>query len=59
MSFNRRILPSREKMEEMRKNFSSDQEFVNHIRGKADSLEGSSESFRYLEELEKKIKSDR
>lgn len=55
MSFFRKILPSIDKMKEIHQDCQSDEEFILRIRGKADALEGSSESFDYLKSVEEKI----
>jgi hypothetical protein len=58
MSFHRRFLPDLETMKKIRENCSTDEEFIERIRGKAEALEGSVESFKYLREIEEKIKDE-
>lgn len=56
MSFHRRFLPDVETLKKIRQNCLNDEDFIKRIRGKADALEGSTESFEYLREIEEKIK---
>ena len=59
MGFNRRILPDVKTMEKIKGSFSNDQEFLKHIYGKSDALEGSSESFEFIKNIENKITSEK
>ena len=43
-------------MKKIRENCSTDEEFIERIRGKAEALEGSVESFKYLREVEERMK---
>jgi len=56
MSFNKKYLPEVEKLIEIRKNYSSDEEFLDGYFRKVDAVFGSEESFKYIEGLRKKVK---
>ena len=56
MSFNKKYLPEVEKLIEIRKNYSSDEEFLDSYFRKVDAVFGSEESFKYIEGLRKKVK---
>jgi hypothetical protein len=55
MSFNKKYLPEVEKLIEIRKNYSSDEEFLEQYFRKVDAVFGSEESFKYIKELRKKV----
>ncbi len=55
MGFNRRILPDVKVMEKIKESFPDDREFLKHIYGKADSVEGSHESFEFINAIRNKI----
>jgi len=54
MGFNKKYLPSIDKMLEARKSYANDSDFLNKYIGKYDCLIGSRESIDYLRELEEK-----
>ena len=54
MGFNKKYLPSIDKMLEARKSYDNDSDFLNKYIGKYDCLIGSRESIDYLRELEEK-----
>ena len=55
MGFNRRILPDVKIMEKIKESFPNDEEFLKHIYGKADAVEGSPESFEFINSIRNKI----
>ena len=55
MSFNKKYLPEVEKLIEIRKNYSSDEAFLEQYFRKVDAVFGSEESFKYIKELRKKV----
>jgi len=56
MGFHTRQLPELEELKKIHAKFESDKEFLQYIQKGADALNGSSDSFRYLEEIQDKIK---
>jgi hypothetical protein len=54
MGFNKKYLPTIDKMLEARKSYDNDSDFLNKYIGKYDCLIGSRESIDYLRELEEK-----
>lgn len=56
MSFNKKYLPELPEMIKIRESYSSDEEFLDVFLRKVDALMGSVESFRYLEEIKKRVK---
>jgi hypothetical protein len=59
MGFYRRILPDVKVMEKIKESFPDDREFLKHIYGKSDALEGSSESFEFIRAIENKIREEK
>jgi hypothetical protein len=57
MGFNKRYIQEIEVLEERRKDYNSDAEFLNAVVGKSDALIGSKESMDYIDSLYEKIKS--
>lgn len=55
MGFHKRFLPDLSSLEESRKRFSSDEEFLRVYLYGADALIGPSDSIEYLKEIEKKV----
>jgi hypothetical protein len=56
MGFNNRYLPELKVLLERRKKYKSDEEFLNDVIGKSDSLSGSYESVEYITSLYLKIR---
>lgn len=56
MSFNKKYLPELPDLIKIRESYSSDEEFLDVFLRKVDALMGSVESFRYLEEIKKRVK---
>jgi hypothetical protein len=56
MGFNKRILPRRRDLAEIRKSFPDPSEFLFKVIGKADALMGSDKSFKYIKKVKKEIK---
>ena len=56
MSFNKRYLPELPDLIKIRESYSSDQEFLDVFLRKVDAVMGSEESFRYLDEIKKRVK---
>lgn len=59
MGFNKRFLPDLSSLEESRKRFSSDEEFLRVYLYGADVLIGSNDSIRYLKEIEENLHVER
>ena len=57
MGFNKRYIQEIEVLKERRKNYNSDEEFLNAVVGKSDALIGPKESMDYLDSIYEKIKS--
>jgi hypothetical protein len=56
MSFNKKYLPELPDLIKIRESYSSDQEFLDVFLRKVDAVMGSEESFRYLDEIKKRVK---
>lgn len=56
MGFNNRYLPELKVLLERRKKYKSDEEFLNDVIGRSDSLSGSCESVEYITSLYLKIR---
>lgn len=56
MSFNKKYLPELPEMIKIRESYSSDEEFLDVFLRKVDAVMGSEESFRYLDEIKKRVK---
>ena len=56
MSFNKKYLPDLPDLIKIRESYSSDEEFLDSYLRKVDVIMGSQESFRYLEEIKKRVK---
>ena len=56
MSFNKKYLPDLSDLIKIRESYSSDEEFLDSYLRKVDAIMGSQESFRYLEEIKKRVK---
>jgi hypothetical protein len=56
MSFNKKYLPDLPDLIKIRESYSSDEEFLDSYLRKVDAIMGSQESFRYLEEIKKRVK---
>jgi hypothetical protein len=56
MSFNKKYLPELPDLIKIRESYSSDEEFLDVFLRKVDAVMGSEESFRYLEEIKKRVK---
>ena len=56
MSFNKKYLPDLPDLIKIRGSYSSDEEFLDSYLRKVDAIMGSQESFRYLEEIKKRVK---
>ena len=56
MSFNKKYLPELPALIKIRESYSSDEEFLDSYLRKVDAIMGSQESFRYLEEIKKRVK---
>ena len=56
MSFNKRYLPELPDLIKIRESYSSDEEFLDVFLRKVDAVMGSEESFRYLDEIKKRVK---
>ena len=56
MSFNKKYLPDLPDLIKIRASYSSDEEFLDSYLRKVDAIMGSQESFRYLEEIKKRVK---
>ena len=56
MSFNKKYLPELPNLIKIRESYSSDQEFLDVFLRKVDAVMGSEESFRYLDEIKKRVK---
>lgn len=56
MGFNVKHLPEVEVLKKIRSQYSSDEEFLDHYLRKVDSIRGSNESFKFLDEIRKKAK---
>ena len=59
MGFNRRIFPDVKIMEKIKESFPDDEEFLKHIYGKSDAVEGSPESFEFIKAIENKIREEK
>jgi hypothetical protein len=55
MSFNKKYLPELPALIKIRESYSSDEEFLDSYLRKVDAIMGSPESFRYLEEIKKRV----
>jgi hypothetical protein len=55
MSFNKKYLPELPALIKIRESYSSDEEFLDSYLRKVDAIMGSQESFRYLEEIKKRV----
>jgi hypothetical protein len=55
MSFNKKYLPDLPVLIKIRESYSSDEEFLDSYLRKVDAIMGSQESFRYLEEIKKRV----
>lgn len=58
MGFNKRILPRKKDLVELRKTFTDPIEFIKSVIGKADALIGSGKSFKYIKKIKKEIKNN-
>ena len=58
MGFNKRYIPELEVLMKRRKEYNSDEDFLNSVVGKSDALIGSAESMEYLDSIYEKIKAD-
>ena len=58
MGFNKRYIQKIELLKERRKDYNSDEEFLDAVVGKSDALIGPKESMDYLDSLYEKIKSN-
>jgi len=58
MGFNKRYIPGLDVLIERRKEYDSDEEFLNSVVGKSDALIGPVESMEYLDSIYEKIKLD-
>lgn len=58
MSFNKKYLPEVEILKKIRSQFNSDKEFLESYFRKVDAVFGSDESFKYIDELKKKVNED-
>jgi len=56
MSFNKKYLPDLTDLIKIKESYSSDEEFLDSYLRKVDAIMGSQESFRYLEEIKKRVK---
>ena len=56
MSFNKKYLPELPDLIKIRESYSTDEEFLDVFLRKVDAVMGSEESFRYLEEIKKRVK---
>ena len=56
MSFNKKYLPELPDLIKIRESYSSDEEFLDVFLRKVDAVMGSEESFRYLDEIKKRVK---
>ena len=56
MGFNKRMLPRKRDLLELRKCFTDPSEFLSSVIGKADALIGSGKSFKYIKKVKKEIK---
>lgn len=56
MSFNKKYLPELPNLIKIRESYSSDEEFLDVFLRKVDAVMGSEESFRYLDEIKKRVK---
>jgi hypothetical protein len=56
MSFNKKYLPELPDLIKIRASYSSDEEFLDVFLRKVDAVMGSEESFRYLDEIKKRVK---
>ena len=56
MSFNKKYLPDLPDLIKIRESYFSDEEFLDSYLRKIDAIMGSQESFRYLEEIKKRVK---
>lgn len=55
MSFNIKHLPEVEILKKIRSQYSSDEEFLDQYLRKVDAIQGSQESFKFLDEIRKKV----
>jgi hypothetical protein len=55
VSFNKKYLPELPALIKIRESYSSDEEFLDSYLRKVDAIMGSPESFRYLEEIKKRV----
>jgi hypothetical protein len=55
VSFNKKYLPELPALIKIRESYSSDEEFLDSYLRKVDAIMGSQESFRYLEEIKKRV----
>jgi hypothetical protein len=58
MGFNKRILPRKKDLVELRKSFPDPSEFISSVIGKSDALIGSNKSFSYIKKVRKEIKNN-
>jgi hypothetical protein len=58
MGFNKRILPRKKDLIELRKTFADPAEFILSVVGKSDALIGSDKSFKYIKKVRKEIKNN-
>jgi hypothetical protein len=58
MGFNKRILPRKKDLIELRKTFIDPAEFILSVVGKSDALIGSDKSFKYIKKVRKEIKNN-
>ena len=56
MSFNKKYLPELPDLIKIRESYSSDEEFLDVFLRKVDAVMGSEESYRYLDEIKKRVK---
>lgn len=56
MSFNKKYLPSVEKLIQIRESYSSDEEFLEDYFRKTDAVLGSPDSFEYIRQIRERVK---
>ena len=56
MGFNKRYIPSLDKLIEKREEYQSDKDFLKAVVGKSDALIGPQDSMEYLDSIYEKIK---
>ena len=58
MGFNKRYIPSLDKLIEKREEYQSDKDFLKAVVGKSDALIGPQDSIEYLDSIYEKIKKE-